>query len=69
MIHSSESFNINNKTIYWKHFLDTCLGIELKMKSLESSSLEIWIYLSNESFSSEMGLHNIFARKVMDQTI
>ena len=61
--------NINDKAIYSNNFFDTCLGVVPKMKSLESSTLEIWNYLNNGSFSLRMGAHNTFARIAMDQAI
>ena len=39
------------------------------MISLESSNLEIWIYLNNGGFSLQMGAHNNFARMAMDPAI
>ena len=61
--------NINDKAIYSNNFFDTCLGVVPKMKNLESSTLEIWNYLNNGSFSLRMGAHNTFARIAMDQAI
>ena len=57
--------NINDKTIYSINFFDTCLDIVPKMKILESSTLEIWNYLNNGSFSLQMRAHNTFARIAM----
>ena len=46
-----------------------CVGIVPKMKSLQSSNLEIWNYLNNGGFSLQMGAHNSFARIDKDQVI
>ena len=46
-----------------------CVGIVPKMKSLQSSNLEIWNYLNNGGFSLQMGAHNYFARIDKDQVI